>query len=101
MVNHTLDCFMECSPDLHICAEVELPIHHAFLVNAKLNGEPEEIVSHRSGLEVAAFPRADGTVLYATVGVSDPAVRVSARVGDASASSVDVTSLIQWLAGLR
>ena len=29
MVNHTLDCFL--SSQLRICAEVELPIHHAFM----------------------------------------------------------------------
>ena len=33
MVNHTLDCFMESG--LKICAEVELPIHHALMVDAK------------------------------------------------------------------
>jgi chorismate mutase / prephenate dehydratase len=55
MVNHTLDCFME-SPVL-ICAEVELPIHHALLV-AKANdasGKPleepiREIISHSQSL---------------------------------------------------
>ncbi|MFU8813956.1 MAG: prephenate dehydratase [Pseudomonadales bacterium] len=49
MVNHTLDCFME-SPVL-ICAEVELPIHHALLVNAKTADEPiTEIISHSQSL---------------------------------------------------
>lgn len=49
MVNHTLDCFME-SPVL-ICAEVELPIHHALLVSAKGGDAPiEEIVSHAQSL---------------------------------------------------
>ncbi len=49
MVNHTLDCFME-SPVL-ICAEVELPIHHALLVNARAVDEPvTEIISHAQSL---------------------------------------------------
>jgi chorismate mutase / prephenate dehydratase len=49
MVNHTLDCFME-SPVL-ICAEVELPIHHALLVNANAADEPIiEIISHSQSL---------------------------------------------------
>jgi chorismate mutase/prephenate dehydratase len=49
MVNHTLDCFMD-SPVL-ICAEVELPIHHALLVNAKAVDEPiTEIISHSQSL---------------------------------------------------
>jgi chorismate mutase / prephenate dehydratase len=51
MVNHTLDCFME-SPVL-ICAEVELPIHHALLVanRPEAAGEPiREIISHSQSL---------------------------------------------------
>ena len=54
MVNHTLDCFMD-SPVL-VCAEVELPIHHALLVSAKVgDGEPDgvpitEIISHSQSL---------------------------------------------------
>jgi chorismate mutase/prephenate dehydratase len=49
MVTHTLDCFMD-SPVL-ICAEVELPIHHALLVNAKAGDEPvTEIISHAQSL---------------------------------------------------
>lgn len=49
MVNHTLDCFME-SPVL-ICAEVELPIHHALLVSQNAGDEPvTEIVSHAQSL---------------------------------------------------
>ena len=45
MVNHTLDCFME-SP-VRICAEVELPIHHALLVHTRAADEPiTEILSH-------------------------------------------------------
>ncbi len=49
MVNHTLDCFMASS--LSICAEVELPIHHGFLVHR--DGDPdaiEKIVSHAQSL---------------------------------------------------
>ncbi|MFW6094598.1 MAG: prephenate dehydratase [Pseudomonadota bacterium] len=49
MVNHTLDCFMD-SPAL-ICAEVELPIHHALLVHAQGADEPvTQIVSHSQSL---------------------------------------------------
>lgn len=49
MVNHTLDCFMESR--LRICAEVELPIHHALMVSAQTDsGEIEEIVSHSQSL---------------------------------------------------
>lgn len=49
MVNHTLDCFMDSN--LKICAEVELPIHHALMVNAKTDsGEIDEIVSHSQSL---------------------------------------------------
>ncbi len=50
MVNHTLDCFMECPPDISICAEVELPIHHAFLVHRDNDGTVETIVSHAQSL---------------------------------------------------
>lgn len=49
MVNHTLDCFMDSK--LSICAEVELPIHHALMVNASADDAPvEEIVSHSQSL---------------------------------------------------
>jgi chorismate mutase/prephenate dehydratase len=48
MVNHTLDCFMAST--LKICAEVELPIHHALLVSPKATGEIAEIVSHAQSL---------------------------------------------------
>ena len=55
MVNHTLDCFMEAPPEIGICAEVELPIHHAFLVHPDLaeagrKGRVERIVSHAQSL---------------------------------------------------
>jgi chorismate mutase/prephenate dehydratase len=49
MVNHTLDCFMD-SP-LMICAEVELPIHHALMVGGDSGGEDiTEILSHSQSL---------------------------------------------------
>ncbi len=49
MVNHTLDCFMESG--LNICAEVELPIHHALMVDSKAADAPiEEIFSHAQSL---------------------------------------------------
>jgi chorismate mutase/prephenate dehydratase len=49
MVNHTLDCFME-SP-LTICAEVEMPIHHALMVAAEFHADQiGEILSHSQSL---------------------------------------------------
>jgi len=49
MVNHTLDCFMESG--LKICAEVELPIHHALMVDANAGDVPiTEIYSHAQSL---------------------------------------------------
>jgi chorismate mutase/prephenate dehydratase len=49
MVNHTLDCFMD-SP-LTICAEVELPIHHALMVAGDCASEDiSEIFSHSQSL---------------------------------------------------
>ena len=50
MVNHTLDCFMEAPPEVRICAEVELPIHQAFLVHPENDGRVERIVSHAQSL---------------------------------------------------
>ena len=50
MVNHTLDCFMAAPPDISICAEVELPIHHAFLVHPGNGGRVERILSHSQSL---------------------------------------------------
>ena len=49
MVNHTLDCFMDSS--LTICAEVELPIHHALLASAEANEAGiKEILAHAQSL---------------------------------------------------
>ena len=49
MVNHTLDCFMGSS--LRICAEVELPIHHALLLNRTGSNDAVTcIVSHQQSL---------------------------------------------------
>jgi chorismate mutase/prephenate dehydratase len=49
MVNHTLDCFMDSN--LKICAEVELPIHHALMTNRSSDGSGlQEIVSHSQSL---------------------------------------------------
>jgi chorismate mutase/prephenate dehydratase len=55
MVNHTLDCFMDSK--LNICAEVELPIHHALMVRATPGADAsseaeviDEIVSHSQSL---------------------------------------------------
>ena len=49
MVNHTLDCFI--GSKLSICAEVELPIHHAFLLpkDGQTNNI-KRIVSHQQSL---------------------------------------------------
>ena len=49
MVKHTLDC-LAASP-LRICAEIELPIHHALLV--RRGGDPKaltEVVAHEQSL---------------------------------------------------
>lgn len=52
MVNHTLDCFM--TSQLNICAEVELPIHHALMVNSAAPADAAqpitEILSHAQSL---------------------------------------------------
>lgn len=50
MVNHTLDCFLNTR--LRICAEVELPIHHAFMQASSDADTPPitEIVSHAQSL---------------------------------------------------
>ena len=53
MVNHTLDCFMAFPRRVRICAEVELPIHHAFIVHKDSTAPPEAlagIVSHAQSL---------------------------------------------------
>ena len=50
MVNHTLDCFMAAPPEIVICAEVELPIHHALLVHSGNEGQVERILSHEQSL---------------------------------------------------
>ncbi|MEM7079852.1 MAG: prephenate dehydratase [Pseudomonadota bacterium] len=48
MVNHTLDCFV--TSKVQICAEVELPIHHALMRQQAGTGEFEEIISHAQSL---------------------------------------------------
>ena len=48
MVNHTLDCFL--SSKVQICAEVEMPIHHALMRHEEADGEIEQIVSHAQSL---------------------------------------------------
>ena len=49
MVKHTLDCFV--TSDLAICAEVELPIHHALLVRRGGGADKlVEICSHEQSL---------------------------------------------------
>jgi chorismate mutase / prephenate dehydratase len=48
MVNHTLDCFL--TSKVKICAEVELPIHHALLRHENAPAEITEILSHAQSL---------------------------------------------------
>ncbi len=48
MVNHTLDCFL--ASKVSICAEVEMPIHHAIMRLASATGEPQAIISHAQSL---------------------------------------------------
>ena len=49
MVNHTLDCFIG-SP-LSICAEIELPIHHAFMMARGADQAAlEAVCSHQQSL---------------------------------------------------
>lgn len=48
MVNHTLDCFLNTS--VRICAEIEMPIHHAIMRASNALGEPTQIVSHAQSL---------------------------------------------------
>ncbi len=53
MVNQTLDCFMEFPRRVRICAEVELPIHHAFVMHKDSTAGPEAlagVVSHAQSL---------------------------------------------------
>ena len=53
MVNHTLDCFMAFPRRVRICAEVELPIHHTFIVHKDSAARPEAltgVVSHAQSL---------------------------------------------------
>ena len=48
MVNHTLDCFL--GAQVKICAEVELPIHHAFMRHPDATEQISEIRSHAQSL---------------------------------------------------
>ncbi|MEM7000721.1 MAG: prephenate dehydratase [Pseudomonadota bacterium] len=48
MVNHTLDCFVNSK--VKICAEVELPIHHALMRHESGSGEVMQIHSHAQSL---------------------------------------------------
>ncbi len=48
MVNHTLDCFLTST--VKICAEIEMPIHHALLRAEEAAGEVTEILSHAQSL---------------------------------------------------
>ena len=50
MVNHTLDCLL--NTNARVCAEVELPIHHALMraKEASLDRKVSKIVSHAQSL---------------------------------------------------
>jgi len=48
MVNHTLDCFL--TSRAKICAEVELPIHHALMRHEQAGDDISEILSHSQSL---------------------------------------------------
>lgn len=48
MVNHTLDCFL--TSKVKICAEVEMPIHHALMRHEDADGPIEQIISHSQSL---------------------------------------------------
>lgn len=48
MVNHTLDCFL--TTKVQICAEVEMPIHHALMRHEEADGEITQITSHAQSL---------------------------------------------------
>ncbi len=53
MVSHTLDCFIKFPSQVRICAEVELPIHHAFILHPNNAGEPgsvAKVLSHEQSL---------------------------------------------------
>ena len=48
MVNHTLDCFLTAR--VKICAEVEMPIHHALMRAEQAQGAFRQILSHAQSL---------------------------------------------------
>ncbi|MEM9620792.1 MAG: prephenate dehydratase [Pseudomonadota bacterium] len=48
MVNHTLDCFL--ASNVKICAEVEMPIHHALMRAESASTDVTEILSHAQSL---------------------------------------------------
>ena len=48
MVNHTLDCFLTAK--VSICAEIEMPIHHAIMRAQDASGDVEAILSHAQSL---------------------------------------------------
>ncbi|MFT5450124.1 MAG: chorismate mutase/prephenate dehydratase [Gammaproteobacteria bacterium] len=48
VVNHTLDTFVNC--DLSICGEVQVPIDHCLLSNAKALGDVRLVYSHQQSL---------------------------------------------------
>ena len=93
MVNHTLDCFME-SP-LTICAEVELPIHHALLAAPETDtGAIGEILSHSQSLaQCRAWLDANYPgVQRSPVNSNAEAARVVAGRADAAAIAGDMAA---------
>lgn len=91
MVNHTLDCFMDSG--LRICAEVELPIHHALLAPSKVAPEDvKEILSHSQSLAQCRgwldthYPNAERTAVASNA----EAARQVAERSDAAAVAGEV-----------
>lgn len=85
MVNHTLDCFM--TSQLNICAEVELPIHHALMVNSAADADQPitEILSHAQSLAQCRgwldvnYPNAERTAVSSN---AEAAQQVANRKGE-------------------
>jgi chorismate mutase/prephenate dehydratase len=99
MVNHTLDCFVTSS--LRICAEVELPIHHALLAApATVRERIREIYSHQQSFAQcrrwldAHFPHCERV----TVSSNAEAARIVAGRDDAAAVAGEMAAE-RW--GLR
>jgi chorismate mutase/prephenate dehydratase len=93
MINHTLDCFMDSG--LTICAEVELPIHHALMVSDEANASGvKEILAHSQSLAQcrawldAHYPG----VARTSVSSNAEAARLAAGRDDAAAIAGDMAA---------